>query len=128
MDPARGIVPTLAAQQAAIAVIAMLRALDQPKHRPARNESQQGAQRTKGSAPKPRDAKIQRNHEDEDESQPDSLAKIWLFETEQRRSQNEVQDSADGLHRRNPTVLKGVQDGAHPIVCCRKDRQAYRAH
>ena len=100
-DATDRVVAALAAQQAAVAIIAMLRILDQPKHGPARHDAQQRTQRAQCAAPEPRDAEIQCNEEDKNQAQPDPLTKIGLLETQKQRSQDEVQRAANCLHGAN---------------------------
>src|SRR5271169_1100267 len=89
-----GIVPALATQKAAIAIVAVLGILDQAEHGPARHDAQQCPQRADCPAPEPGDAEIERNNKDEDYAQPNPLPEVGLFEAEEQCSQKEVQRTA----------------------------------
>src|SRR5947207_2489232 len=75
-NPARRIVAALAAQQAAVAIAAMLRTLHETEDGPTRHDPQQRTQRTQCPAPEPRSPEIQRNHKNEEEAQPNALPKV----------------------------------------------------
>src|SRR5271157_1289617 len=115
-NSADGIIAALAAQQAAIAVLAASRGLDESKNRPARYDPEQSAQWAKRPAPEPSHAKIQRQKKYEDDAEPNPLAKVRLFETEQQRSENKMQPAAHHLHRCKSAVFHHVQRGGQGIV------------
>ena len=94
------IVPSLAIQQAAIAVVAMVGELLQAQNRPARNDSQQRAQGAQRPAPEARDAQVEHEEGDENRSQEKRLAIVRLPEAEQGFIQDELGNVADGPQRR----------------------------
>ena len=93
-DAADRIIPALAAQKAAVTIRAVLGTLHQTKHGPARHDTQQRAQRAQRATPEARDAEIQCNQQDKDQAQPYPQMEVGLLETQQQRTQDEVQYAA----------------------------------
>jgi hypothetical protein len=100
------IVSSLATQQAAIAVVAMHCIFHEAQHRPSRSDSQQCAQRADGPAPEPSNPEVQCKDEQEYESKPNTLPKVWLLEIQEDCPKHKVECAADGLHKGKATMLK----------------------
>jgi hypothetical protein len=78
-NAANRIVATLATQQAAVAVFAVLWVLYQPENRPARHDAQKRAEWAKSAAPEPCHTKIECQKKNKDRAQPDALPEVGLL-------------------------------------------------
>ena len=103
------IVPSLAVQQAAIAVVALAGELLQAQNRPARNDSQQRAQGAQRPAPEAGDSQVERQKGNENRSQEKRLAKVRLPEAEQGFIQHELGNVADRPQRRDRRMMQRAQ-------------------
>ena len=105
------IVAALAAEKAAIAVVAVLGMFHQSQDRPTRNDAEQSAERTECSAPKAAYTEVDCKNEDEDDAQPNALTKIGLLEIQQQGSEHKVQDASYQLNRGKSTVFQPSERG-----------------
>jgi len=95
---ANGVIAALTVQEATIAVIAGCRVLLESQDGPARDETEECAQRTNGPAKEAGDSVVEGQDKNEKGAEQKSLAKMGLFEAENRKIHQRMHDSGDDPH------------------------------
>jgi hypothetical protein len=108
-NSANRVVSSLAAQQTAITVVAVLRMLDEPEHTPPRQQTEKGAQRAECPAPKSSDSKIQNDQKNEDDAKPHTLPEKGLLEVEQDSSEDKVKYAPQSSDQSERALLESPQ-------------------